>query len=599
MATDINEREHGIPGGRRAYLATLRWLLLDAFWRRRYASAAVIAMGFGASAARVAVIGILLTYARAFSRGGTVDILGTAMEARGGALLTLIAGVMFIALVAAAGIDYAALNAGVRLSFAHEDFCRRRLFGALARFATFPAPMAGFDEPSREIARSSTLYCRLIGRAVRQSFQTPPALFQALFGLIIMLALDWMLTFGLLVLLLPVLLALTKVNRVGMAAMNRLPDVLREYQREHQSFYLDIVEAHTSPRIVRPRARTMSDAPAHRAFNDCRHTQITMTGRAKMLSEGATALAFLLILVFFGLSDGRWGELIGFVIAARWALQGAQQLATTVTSINRFMPATHTYHAVLAGLTEPLPPRVTPGGPLVMRAADKPQVADSMTAFEFARGRPVVLVTDRPVDRFSLLAQLGPFRMDGETRSMLLRDTYVVRSNRRPSPGTTWRELLQVGSADRAEVIASLDAAGFEDADSRLPAFAEAVDEVVWRLLPRAARGACTATAASRAGSLLVVLDDTVIQQVGRAMPGLLAQMHSQYVLLVVGSGALPRGLDEVEVASVVVLSSGRLWGIGDRVWYERHGDALSSSSTLHGSSDDADEAQIELMMSE
>jgi len=601
---------------RKDYFQALRWFVRDAWLRYRYQTLAIIALGVVASIVRAGAIGIIIRYAQALSNGDPISRFGYTVQPRESfVLLSLIAVSICAVLLAAGAMDYAGAIWAMRLRFKHERYCWQRLMRAISRYAAFPRAMMGLENPMQNLRRASTMDCQWVGRALRQSLDVPPALARVLIYGSIMFVLHWGLTLMLLPLLAVAFYFLVRINRQGMDAMANLHDAIRDGQQQQNKVFSDIVDTQPPKHAVRREIRRLPTHPLHRASIECRYTQSTMTIRSKLVSESLTAGAFLLIIVFFGYAaitgTARWGAMIGYILTARWALTALQQLSGSLTSVNRFAPAVHVYRTVLAMLTQANAPRrrvaeqakhasPTTEDALIFQAAMPPLTEDSATTWRVPRKGAALLGLSERLDRFSLLHSFSAFKPDEHQIATLLYDTYLARGDARPSDKMTVREFLHLPETEQFDLVTVLEETGIDEPHQWVPNDLDTPVAQLWNSWPERVRLSALAIAAKNTRCRLVVFTQWAAARLNsEELTQLIDFFPDQHVVFVV----YPQHLDRfrtTEIENLAVLDNGRVWGIGDWPWYDRHREAIMAlgrePQEQHETADS--DAELEMMMS-
>ena len=390
------------------YFRLFRTLAVDSLWRFRYQSAWVLFAGLLGYAFEINAFGLAITYAGRLEAGETIEVLGRSMDARTSVpLLIGVAGIVLVMLVLAALLNFGSGRAALRLRKRYEVFASHR---ALHRLGTTLQDWSPPDEP--EVSDSTMMKvvrrdARYAGRIVVTMIGIVVPAIVALAMLIWLCVLNTLLTGILLALLIVagVFLYITNVRaaRASLAVEKATGGATRVFRQAILRLKNAAAPLPDDPEWLDEKVIRHPDV---RAFLDAYEERLMATPNAAMVVNTLNAVSFFVILTVMGIEIIRghqgWGELLLYLLALLYCLNGVKQIAARLTGINRFYPQVKRYFSFIESTT-PDEERAAPARSRLVVGG----TSEAAPAHELTPGQPLAIVGDAEPNRYTLLSLMA------------------------------------------------------------------------------------------------------------------------------------------------------------------------------------------------
>ncbi len=115
-----------------SYLTFIRWLLKDSLWRKKWLTSFLLLSGFIGVSSQGAVFGLIVYYARHFSSGESIELIGYTIDPRT-SLVFLVSGSLLVVLLLLLSTlcIYFSRRTILKMGRDYEEFCAVRVFSFL------------------------------------------------------------------------------------------------------------------------------------------------------------------------------------------------------------------------------------------------------------------------------------------------------------------------------------------------------------------------------------------------------------------------------------------------------------------------------------
>jgi hypothetical protein len=392
------------------YAVFLRWLLLDSLWRRKWMVSIVFALGLLGVLFQVKVFALVIYYARHFSSGSSIDIVGYVIDPRASTgLLATGCSLVFIFLSLAALCIYFSRRGALRMGREYEEFCAKRVFYLLGGAENSLSVAEAGPNSDSFIARLVRGDSRLVGRILRMLLSMIVPGLTLVTTTTVLFYLEPTLT--VLITVLAVLFVFIQAHTSRRAAghsmrFEKLTSAAGGQYKELIQYY----KYHSRP--------GESQSPVERIFShgivkkqlDAYVGRLQSVETSRLVSGLFMALVVSLLILIMGVSiinEGTgWERLLVYVVALRFAMVALQNTFSSITVINRFYPQAKRYFLFVQSLSdqsrnfsqytddpyEILADKITASGLL----------ANSAKRLEIDKGVRIALVTFLELNRYTV-----------------------------------------------------------------------------------------------------------------------------------------------------------------------------------------------------
>jgi hypothetical protein len=329
------------------YTAYFRWLIVDSLGMNKWLAIATLATGFLGVSFQVQVYGMVILFAKHFSSGENINIVGYALNPRNS--MGLLAGgsiAIAICFSLSTFFIYFSKRSSLRLSIRYEEFCSKRAFHLLSKKQTaFPCYEKQYDIDSY-LFRLVKVDSRFAGRVLRMILNLIVPAITLSVAVSILVYLEAGLTFMIFLLSAIFLFLQYKISRQSAFHSLRfeqlIPVASKEYKmliqhfkhQMHRNYNVDFVDKKYSIGPVRMQL-------------DAYEGRLIQVDTSRLVSGMFMAFVLGIIMMVMGgviiLEGTGWERLLTYIVALRFAMQNLQNVFTNITSINRFYPQVHRY----------------------------------------------------------------------------------------------------------------------------------------------------------------------------------------------------------------------------------------------------------------
>jgi hypothetical protein len=126
---DITSALDSIKNSLKSYSSLLSWFFFDSIWKSKWQSFFVLGTGFLGVAFQAQVFGLIIYYARKFSSGELIELVGFSFDPRTSVgLLASGSATVVVLLSLSALCIYFSRQSILRMGRNYEEFCAKRVF---------------------------------------------------------------------------------------------------------------------------------------------------------------------------------------------------------------------------------------------------------------------------------------------------------------------------------------------------------------------------------------------------------------------------------------------------------------------------------------
>lgn len=556
----------------RGYVRLLWEIGLDSLWRFRMTTALALACGFGGLMIQIFAIGVAASYAHLLNQGEPVAVHVLRVEPRESLLLLVgAAGLVLLALLCSAVLQWIAGRRTIQLRRSYQDFCTARVFRRLVEspFVLLPGEDQSADfRPILMVARGDAAFC---GRVVHMLADAivPVVTTLLAFGTLFYLEL-W-----------PTLLILSIVSvsmffiyRANVHAVSSTRTMERLAPHASRAFRRRVIQLRDDPYAGLNEQERLDEAwfereGGVRAYFDARDGRFLAIQSSRFTGNVFLAMIMFVIILTMGgalILEGRnWSRLIIYLFALQHGLFSLRTVTSMITSINRFYPQLKRYRDFLA-LTEPRDRgRVLPLAEYAVRAR-APSIPGSVAEHRARVGQRLLLLCPVEANRYTagyLLDMLvGPGREALD--AALFHATYVT-SRKYVAADRALRDALGFAPhRTRADLEALVS--GSPLVASVPEDFERCVGADAWEAMPGTMKFLLGAMAAvDDPGAQWIFLGDASLRKLPEVVRTRLLEMLRDRIVVVVSRDPGCESLADPDV--VVVVSDDHVVGMGDGAW--------------------------------
>ena len=436
-----------IPDKVRSYALFISWLVPDSIWRYKGISLAVLITGFLGVTFQLQVFFVIIHYARHFSSGELITIVGNAYDPRT-SLGLLSAGSLLVAvsLALSALCIYFSKRNILRIGRLYEEFCSRRVFYLLGEKSVFPDAdnNSSIDTYLGRLVRADA---RLCGRVLRMLLSLIiPGLTLAV-AATVLFYLEPALT-------MIIVTALVFYTFFQYRISNRAAAYSVEFEKmsalagqDYKGLLRHFKQQFSDSADQKLVDKTFTAGPVKRQL-DAYEDRLRMPDASEFVSGIFTALIVGIIILVMGrtiIEEGHgWGRLLVYILALRYAMTNLQSSFSIITSINRFYPQARRHHQFVrnaGGESEKIEQfeeiyNLRIDDTISEKLLDGTQVSGTLTD-----GTRLALVTSLGVNRYNVAALMKPVLGKSER---VLRDVVETTSLITASPSCPHASLRKI-----------------------------------------------------------------------------------------------------------------------------------------------------------
>ena len=559
------------------YYQFIKWLLLDSLRRWKVTALAVLGTGVLGVGCQVAVFGLVIYYARHFSDGDAISVLGVQYDLRSSSGLLIAGSAVIVAFLSlAAACIYYSRRTVVRLGREYEEVCAKRVLSLLARggdLFSSKSPDKGADSYLIKLTRSDS---RIAGRVLRKILiLIIPGTTLAVVTVVLVY-----LEVGLTVLLAGLgsvfLFYQYRVSRKAAEHSLRFEKVAPAAGQE----YKDLVQRFRH--IPRPESsgesveRLFEKGPVRKQL-DAYEGRLRAVENSRLVSGIFMAVGIGVIVVVMGgaiIHQGAgWGRLLVYVVALRFAMVNLQVVFSSITTINRFYPQMRRYMIFVQAASRGDQERYPPVAAHTLRAphtVEEEVLEGDVAEFPAGPGSVVGMVTPQGLNRYTLAGLCWDLAETDETAAYRILNGARYASTSHSSPEMSLRRAL--GLSDEA-TWSDLrpwfpDSALWEKARAQLPRnLDKKIGAARWEKVSPELKFLLSLISARIEGCSWLFLEADGLDRLGREVASAYLDDLSDMVTVVVHTDRLERVGHFGE--EVVAVSDGdRLLGLGSPEWF-------------------------------
>lgn len=435
-----------------AYKRTFYRVLGDAFHLYKKEIFSVFSSGLIGVCGQLAGIGLIFIFARLLENGGSLKLFGLSIEIELSMLLLMSAGLtIFILLFISALFQYFSDRKALAVACDYEEALVRRIVSLASRQPL----MIGNVPPKFEkdsIRGLITKDARIINRILNLLLQNQVDIIFFIAFFISALWIDWISTSVILLLVCIYLFLLYQINIRGAIYSIRIDKLAKPSSKEKASL-IDRIEKSTI-------AIDENDRQLEKIFNmgktgefiNAFEQRLAVTPASRLLSTTFTGLIICGVAVIQGayilFYGGLLSKMIVYLLCVRQVLVKLSKLGMAVTSINRLYPHARRYFEFQEYFIDNIKKKVNRISNKDIKLNVKP-LHDSRNEFIIKRGNPIVIITNRALDRIIAIEILKLIEENCSGQAFLISsnadaEKQYYEKERKPSKTNYIRQLKKI-----------------------------------------------------------------------------------------------------------------------------------------------------------
>jgi hypothetical protein len=339
---DITSALDSIKNSLKSYSSLLSWFFFDSIWKSKWQSFFVLGTGFLGVAFQAQVFGLIIYYARKFSSGELIELVGFSFDPRTSVgLLASGSATVVVLLSLSALCIYFSRQSILRMGRNYEEFCAKRVFFLLGMNADVFAMAPEQSKGEAYLLRLVRSDARMSGRVLRMLLSLIIPCITFLVALSVLLYLDAKITLIIGFLGFIFLFYQYKVSKKAVEQSMLFEKMAPEAGKELKGVIQHCKQQSFPDENRELVERTFARGPVKKQLDSFECRIRTMEDSRLVSGLFMAMIVGLIILVMGGaiIREGAgWGRLLVYVVALRFAMVNLQATFTTLTGINRFYP---------------------------------------------------------------------------------------------------------------------------------------------------------------------------------------------------------------------------------------------------------------------
>ena len=563
----------------RRYSETLLWVVDELVRFDKKKTYLAISSNVLGGLLKAGALVLLLYYANLMERSADISLFDLSWSSRSETVFYISITIALVFLIFGSLAVYLGSHLNNSLSINFAAHCSKMLMCASGgRPARNPDPAR---ERYHGSVRDGVTNITLLARGVKPVLQMSNPLTTLIYGLVILLYLNSLVTLVVLLLAITSLVFQYKVNFKSAQNEREFVEGRREGNKWLGGLFGNLV---MTPRIYPSRMESIDLEYAQSPVNDVLqryYRRVIAQPRSALVGDLLLAVLLFLIVGYMGSSalagTTGWAHFFAYLVFARVSLLAFKGLLVSMTGFARYYPHVRRIYEFLVSLKTSGNPGAVP---LTVFSRGTDKIGDRKK-LRVNPGEPVIVLTDVPLTRYNLYAfvdaiagkEIAVNDLSGE-RSM------CVSRGFSSLPGGTLNELMGISRTDKQAHIADrYDSVGLGNGSGEIDGDA-LISQPVWEAFSRQQRARLLLEQANNDKVQLVLTDAAVLIRSGLEYQQQWLSAMKDRIIAIVSDDV--RMLNEFSCSDVVIMASDRSVSIADARWCLDNVDAINSWFERH-----------------
>lgn len=555
----------------------MKWLLWDSLRRWKGEAGAALAAGVIGVGFQVAVFGLVIYYARHFSGGEAITLLGVNRDPRSSVGLLVAGGAIIVALLSlAVACNYYSRRTIVRLGRKYEETCAKRILCLLADGGDLLSAKSRDKDVESYLLQLARSDSRIAGRVLRKVLILIIPGTTLVVATVVLVYLEAALTTLLAALGCVFLFYQYRVSRKAAEHSLRFEKLASAVGQEYKSVvqrYRHIPWAESGDKSV----MGMFEKGPVRKQLDAYEGRLRAVEDSRLVSGMFMAVGIGVIVVVMGgaiIHQGAgWGRLLVYVVALRFAMVNVQVVFSSITTINRFYPQMRRYMMFVQSASSGDREQYPPVREHTLHAPDKVEeesLEGDVVEFPARPGSVLAMVTPNGLNRYTLAGLCWDLAETAETAAYGILNGARYASTSHSSPEMSLRQVLGLSEkATWSDMKSWLpDSTLWEQARAELPSSLDKkIGPARWEKVAPELKFLLSLISARVEGCSWLFLEADGLHRLGKELSSTYLDDLTDMVTVIVHTDSLDHVGNFGE--EVVAVSDGdRLLGLGSPEWF-------------------------------
>ncbi|AQT69607.1 hypothetical protein STSP2_02801 [Anaerohalosphaera lusitana] len=557
------------------YAQIAGWIAKDGLLKYKVRAAATVVAGTMSGMLQAAALGQAVYYAKLLERGNTVAFFGFYFDPRKSLVLITIASIgVLITLLVSSLLQFFSRYQAIRINTIYEEFCVKRGIKTAANFQVLHSTNVSCPPDEKIVRRICHSDCRLAGRALRLLLWAVGPFTQLVIFVSILFYLDQIATIFAGLAALATGYFLYRINQSATADSRIYEDsgpgaATEKAQLIHQA--CSITQFGHVPSWYED-VYSNGQIDVNRKAYEAR---LSVTERSRLVVGILSAIIIGVAIVYFGgksiVAGTSWGALLAYIYMLKRSTQLTEQIAITITSVNRFYPQIKRYYEFITHSNTPPSSKQCLSGPdeVPTGKLGSEAVAGTESEYILKAGRPIALLSPYQINRYSLAHTIESLLSESYITSVLPSTCFISKNYSIP-PFTLRNFLYLSDDVTRTELSDQLAAAGLKP--ESLQTLPQNIDSVIypdqWQNLDPTLRYAIAMQAVCNSSYKWVLIDRIVVTTLPKATYDHYLNRLEKIFIIVVDSPKIDyKKIGSYNEERVIVLKNSAIAGIGSPEW--------------------------------